>query len=50
MRAEYITKSTDYDLDLTDQVVAILARQKTDSEVFVEKICDKKDVEESEEM
>ena len=38
MRAEYITKSTDYDLDLKEQVFAILARQKTDSEVFVEKI------------
>ena len=38
MRAEYITKSTDYDLDLKEQVFAVLARQKTDSEVFVEKI------------
>ena len=38
MRAEYITKSTDYNLDLKEQVFAVLARQKTESEVFVEKI------------
>ncbi|MCQ2958067.1 MAG: hypothetical protein MJ180_04085 [Candidatus Gastranaerophilales bacterium] len=38
MRAEYITKSSDYDLNTKEQVLYILSRDKMNSEVFTEKI------------
>ena len=38
LRAEYLTKISDYDLDLKQEVFYVLARQKFESEVMSEKI------------